>query len=205
MLCACKLRLAHTHLYQACFHHYFCSWPLHQAYLKQVACKNLFPMRRRSREDRNKGECCLKRCSAGKEWKHFELGRCHCMLSMPGISNWTESQLDCLWFSSKSRQDTKLSSESLRVSYLFNSPPDAPFGSHKTSSFLQSMIQTKKVSKNHSCACKRYRIRRAGFLRLSAVYQTMLDCPLIYRVCHSLRSFSPCCLITGLQITHTKA
>lgn len=52
----------------------------------------------------------------------------HC-LCVPGINNCTESQRDCLWFICKSRQDTKLSSESLRVSYQFHSLPDAPFGS----------------------------------------------------------------------------
>lgn len=66
---------------------------------------------------------------------------------MPGISNQTESQLDCLPFSNKSRQDMKLSSESVRVSYQFNSLPDAPFGSPQNQFFPTKYDTDKKGSK----------------------------------------------------------
>lgn len=66
-------------------------------------------------------KCCPKSCSSSKKWKCSKLERSHCnpilmLLCMPGISNSTESQLDCLWFCSKSGQDRNHSYESLKVS-----------------------------------------------------------------------------------------
>lgn len=81
------------------------------------------------------------------KWEDVTASQSSRCLCMPGISNQTESQLDCLPFSNKSRQDMKLSSESVRVSYQFNSLPDAPFGSPQNQFFPTMYDTDKKGSK----------------------------------------------------------
>lgn len=61
--------------YQACTDRYFCSCPLHWAYLAEITCKNLCTISSENREDGGKGECCPKKCTSGKKWKCFKLGR----------------------------------------------------------------------------------------------------------------------------------
>lgn len=140
-------------------------------------------------------------------WEDVNASQALCCLCVPGISYWTESQLDCLWSSFKSRQDTKLSSESLRVSYQFHSLPDAPFGSPQNQFFPTECDTDWKWFQENSNVLVEYIKFKKLFFSGSQLWTRphwsvhwLTGCP------HSLHPLSPCCLTTVFnQITHTKA
>lgn len=78
---------------------------------------------------------------------------------------------------------------------------------HKMCSFLHSMIHSKKVLAKHSCDCWKFKIRRPWFAQAVNCWCTK-PCWKLHspdRTWHSFCPFSPCSLITGFQITCTKA
>lgn len=148
----CKFQFAHTHCLL---------WPLLLLVLTApgLSCKRI--TQKSLSNQLSKGgkmkmrKCWPKSCSSSKKLKCFKLGRSHCIpvlmfLCMLGISNLTESQLYCLWFCSKSGQDTNHSYESFKVSYLNG----LSLVLHKLFLSYKVWYSLKKILRKHTCLQK---------------------------------------------------
>lgn len=205
VLSTCKLKLVHIHLSAP---NLLWSSLLLSTALGLSCRSNLqksLPTSSQSRADQVKGECCPKKCSSGKKCKCSKLGRCHGIpsftLCVPGISNWTESQLNCLWFSWKSRQDTKLSCDSSRVRYQFHGLPGAPLGLPQRQ-FFPTKCDTdwKGLQENSQVLVEYKELEKLVFLSYRPDHNGLSTD--LQGVSFPMSSQS---LLFGLQITHTKA
>lgn len=127
-----------------------------------------------------------------------------CCLCVPGISNWTKSQLDCLWFSCKSRQDSKLSSESWRVSYQFHSLTNDSFASPQNQ-FFPTKCDTENGSKKTAICLWNISNKKSCFSQALSYGPDHAGLSTDLQDVSFLMSSQSLLFNHGQQITHTKA